>query len=178
MRTTSLTALGGILTALSVFIMFLAGIIPNLTYVIPAICGVLLLIPVQEAELRWSVFIYTAVSLLSIFIVADKEAVVMYIFFFGYYPIVKKVYDDHLKLIPRILAKAATFNISIVLGYVLLIYVFLIPVEGLTRWGNWTIAILLGLGNVVFWIYDWLLNSLNRIYLNKYRDRFHSIFRA
>ena len=85
MKNTSLTALGGIITALSVFIMFLAGIIPNMTYVIPELASILLIVTTQEADLKWSVFIYAAVSLLSIFIVADKEAVVMYVFLIGYY---------------------------------------------------------------------------------------------
>lgn len=178
MKTTSLTALGGIVTALSVFIMFLAGVIPNMTYVIPGICGVLLIPTVREADLKWSVFIYTAVSLLSIFIVADKEAVVMYIFFFGYYTIVKNIYDRRIPQPLRILVKLITFNAAIILGYLLLIYVFLIPIEGMERWGKWTIYILLGIGNVVFLLYDWLLNRLNALYDRKLHRRLRGVFRS
>ncbi|MBQ9066094.1 MAG: hypothetical protein IJ133_01005 [Clostridia bacterium] len=177
MNNTSLTALGGIITALSVFIMFLAGIIPNLTYVIPAICGLLLIFTIQEAELKWSVFIYIAVSLLSLLIVADKEAVIMYIFFFGYYPIAKDIYER--KLTSKALCylvKFVTFNVAIVIGYLLLIYIFMIPIEGMDRLGKWTPLALLGLGNVVFLIYDWLCTRLIVLYREKYHDRIRRSF--
>ncbi|MEG0979627.1 MAG: hypothetical protein RSE39_06295, partial [Oscillospiraceae bacterium] len=78
MKNTSLTALGGILTALSVFIMFLSSVLPFLSYTLPALAGLLLLIIVREAEAKWAVMIYVAVSILVFIIVPNKEASIMY----------------------------------------------------------------------------------------------------
>lgn len=178
MKNTALTALGGIITALSVFFMFLSGIIPNMTYVIPAFSGLLLIVTLEEAELKWSFFIFTAVSILSLIIVADKEAAVMYVFFFGYYPAVKKLYEAHFRGLLRILLKLITFNAAIVLGYLLLIYVFLIPSDMMQdTFGVWGPVILLALGNVVFIIYDRLINSLTFLYRKKVHPRVQKLFR-
>lgn len=177
LKNTSLTALGGIITALSVLLMILAGVIPNVTYVIPAFSGMLLILTVQEADLKWSFFIYAAVSILSLLIVADKEAAVMYVFFFGYYPAVKELYERHFGKILQIIFKMITFNVTIILGYLLLIYIFMIPIEGFDTFGKWTPFILLLIGNVVFWVYDFLITMLNSIYRKKVHPRISHLFR-
>lgn len=178
LKNTSLTALGGIITALSVFIMFLAGIIPNMTYVIPELASILLIVTTQEADLKWSVFIYAAVSLLSFFIVADKEAVTMYVFFIGYYPILKEVFDHKLKQPLRILCKLLVFNAATIVAYLVIIYVFLIPMEGMGRFGKYTPWILLGIGNVAFLLYDWMLSALIRLYQTKIHPKIGKIFKT
>lgn len=177
MKNTSLTALGGIITALSVFIMFLAGIIPNMTYVIPELASILLIVPTQETDLRWSVFIYIAVTLMSFFIVADKEAVTMYAFFIGYYPILKEVFDHKLRQPLRLLCKLLVFNAATIVAYLVIIYVFMIPMEGMGRFGKYTPWILLGIGNVAFLLYDWLLSALIRLYQSKFHKKIVNIFK-
>ena len=176
MKNTSLTALGGIISALSVFLMFLSGLIPNMTYVIPGLTAVLLICTIQEAELKWSTFIFITVSILSMLLVADKEAAVMYVFFFGYYPIVKEFYERKLHRILCLLLKFLTFNVMVVLGYLLIIFVFLIPVEGLDFLGKWTPVVLLGVGNIIFVLYDYVLTSLTALYLKKVQPRVRKLF--
>ena len=177
MKNTSLTALGGIITALSVFIMFLAGIIPNMTYVIPELASILLIVTTQEADLKWSVFIYAAVSLLTIFNVADKEAVGMYVFLIGYYPILKDIYDRRLHPVLRFLAKFVTFNVTTILAYLVIIYILLIPIEGMGRFGKYTAWILLAIGNVAFFLYDWMLGKLVLLYRKNMQKHIRKIFR-
>lgn len=169
MKNTSLTALGGIISALSIFFLFLAGVIPNLTYVVPAFAALLLIVTLEEAEPKWSLFIFIAVSLLSFFIVTDKEADIMYLFVFGYYPIAKKIFESHFPKWLSWLFKFALFNIMMILGYLVIIYVFLIPVEGLAEFGKWTPLILLAAMNVCLVIYDYLIGSLTALY----HKRFH-----
>lgn len=177
LNNTSLTALGGVISALSVFLMLLAGIIPNMTYVIPAISGILLIVTIREADLKWSLFIYISVAVLSLLIVADKEAAVMYTFFFGYYPVAKAFYEKHLNKVLCVLAKFITFNAAILAGYALLIYVFLIPVEGLDRFGKYGALVLLGIGNVIFILYDRIITSLNAIYDKRLHKRLSHLFK-
>ena len=91
MRQSAKTALAGIISALAVAIMFATTIIPFLTYALSAISGALLLLMVIEINRRWAFTSYVAVSILSILLLNDKEAALMYILFFGYYPIMKSV---------------------------------------------------------------------------------------
>ena len=175
-KNTSLTALGGIISALSVFIMFLSGIIPFLTYVIPAMSGLLLIVTIKETDIKWSFFIYVAVSILSLLVVADKEAAVMYTFFFGYYPVVKDLIDKHVKHSFRWIIKFIVFNIGVVLGYLFVIYVFGIPIDDMEEFGKYTVFVLLGLGNLTFFFYEITITNLEILYDRKWHTKIQRIF--
>ena len=96
-QNTSKTALGGIVAALSVATMFLTAVIPTLTYALPAVAGVLLVVMVIDVGKKWAFGVYAAVSLLSLLVLPDKEAAVLYVFFFGLYPIFKSVLAARLR---------------------------------------------------------------------------------
>ena len=83
-------ALGGIITALCLLLMFLTGVMPLLYLALPMVAGALLLIIVSEIGTGWAVLTYAAVSLLSIFVTFDKEAALIFILFFGHYPILRQ----------------------------------------------------------------------------------------
>lgn len=176
LNNTSLTALGGIISALSVFMMFLSGVFPFLTYVIPAFSGLLLIVTVREADLKWSFFIYCAVAILSMLVVADKEAAVMYTFFFGYYPVVREFLERHSSGVLKVIAKFAIFNVSVVLGYLVIIYVFAIPIEEMEEFGKYTYLVLLGLGNIIFVLVDNIISNLTYIYDKRWHKRIAKIF--
>ncbi|MEG1243639.1 MAG: hypothetical protein RR911_01050 [Oscillospiraceae bacterium] len=178
MKNTSLTALGGILTALSVFIMFLSSVLPFLSYTLPALAGLLLLIIVREAEAKWAVMIYVAVSILVFIIVPNKEASIMYIFFFGYYVIVKFTIENKISS-PAICwaIKLLIFNISVVLAYIVIIYVFAIPFEEMEEYGVYSVYILLGMGNLTFIVFDYAISKLAILYDNRWHKYFKKIFK-
>lgn len=175
MNNTSLTALGGIVTALSVFLMFLTGVIPFLTYIIPGLAGMLLIVLIADNNSKWAVMIYFATSLLSILVVADKESAIMYALFFGYYPILKVFLDKHIAKIPAYLIKLLVFNAAIIASYFIVVYLLGIPFSD--TFGKYTIPILLVLGNVTFVLYDFVLNEFYSIYLSKLKRRIDKIFR-
>ncbi len=178
MKNTALTALGGIISALSVMFMFLSSLVPFMTYVVPAFAGLLLIVTVREFSLKWSIYIYIAVSILSLLVIADKEAAVMYTFFFGYYTIFKYFLDGKVKnKVVKTVIKFIVFNISVVLGYLLIIYVFAIPLEEMEEFGKYTSLVLLGLGNITFVFYDIVVRNLSIIYDNKWHSRIRKIFR-
>ncbi len=79
-------ALGGIITALCLLLMFLTGVMPLLYLALPMVAGALLLIIVSEIGTGWAVLTYAAVSLLSIFVTFDKEAALIFILFFWTLP--------------------------------------------------------------------------------------------
>lgn len=56
------TAIGGIIAALSIVLMLLTSAIPTLTYAIPAIAGLLLVIIVIEVNKKWAFGVYFVVA--------------------------------------------------------------------------------------------------------------------
>ena len=87
-------AAGGIASSLCLLLMFLTGVFPFATYALPAMAGTLLVVVVLELNRATAVMVYVSVSLLSLFIAPDKEAALVFIFFFGYYPILKGLIEQ------------------------------------------------------------------------------------
>ena len=85
MKQTAKITFCGIITALSVVFMLLSYF-PYLTYAVPAVTGLLMMIIVIEINTRWAFAAYAAASVL-VFIFAEPESKLMYICLFGYYPI-------------------------------------------------------------------------------------------
>ena len=177
MKQTSKTALGGIVSALSVTLMLLTGIIPFMTYALPLAAGALLILMVIEINKRWAFIVYAAVSLLGILVVPDKEAAVFYIAFFGYYPIIKSTLEKHLNIVVEWVVKMLIFNLSTVAGYFFTTYVLGVPFDETGEFGKYSLIILLALANAVFIAYDIMLTRFITLYLRKFRKSFHKIFK-
>ncbi|MFQ9846006.1 MAG: hypothetical protein ACLRXC_03500 [[Clostridium] leptum] len=107
-------ALGGLLTALGVVLMFLTGLIPIGTYALPAIAGVLLIVAVIEIGAKWAWMIYAAVAVLSLLFAADKEAALLFVLFFGYYPVLKSFLERISNKVLSWISKFAVFNVAVV----------------------------------------------------------------
>ena len=73
--------------------------------------------------------------------------------------------------------KFLAFNVSVVLAYCVIVFVFQLPIEEMEDYGKWAVLGLLGLGNVVFVIYDIALSRLVTLYMLKWRKAFRKIMR-
>lgn len=177
MKKSAKTALGGITASLSLVFMLLTAVFPFLTYASPEIAGTLLIIMVLELNKKWAFGAYVTVSLLSLFILPDKEAAMMYVGFFGFYPILKPVLESKLPRVWEWLCKFLVFNASVCVSYLIIVYIFSIPIEGMERFGKWAVPALLAMGNVMFILYDMVISRLVSIYLNRWQKKFHSIFK-
>lgn len=178
MRKSSKTALGGMIAALSVTIMLSTAVIPYLTYALPAMAGVLLVLMVIEINKSWALCTYVAVSILSFLILPDKEAAMMYCAFFGCYPVFKPFVESKIKNnIVCWIIKAAFFNIMAVAAYLIIINVFGIPLEEMDEYGKWGIPLLLGMGNVMFVLYDICITRMVTLYLHKWQKKFRKLFK-
>ena len=145
-------ALGGVTSALAIVVMCLGGLIPVATYVCPAVCCVILHLILPSLKSKGAWVWYVSVSLLSLLLAPDKEAAAVFIFL-GYYPILKPVFDRS-KL--GIVYKFLLFNISTMIMYALLIYIFGMEgiVEDFAGLGAFMIIVTLILGNVTFFLLD------------------------
>ena len=168
--------MGGIVASLSLVMMLLTTALPVLMYVLPIMSGILLMLIVTELNKKWGLATYAAVSILSLLILPDKETAMVYAGFFGCYPVIKPVLDRLPKVLQWIL-KFLFFNAAVTVSYLIIIYVFSIPIEGMEGLGKWAIPLLLALGNVLFVLYDFLLSRLTLIYVKKWQKKFRSLFR-
>lgn len=173
-KTSYKVALGGVIASVAVFIMFTTGLAPFLTYVAPMFAGTLMIIIFTELSFGWAFTTYAAISVLSFLITPDREAALLFIFFFGYYPIVKALIEKlRLKTVQFIL-KLLCFNVSTILCYLVIINVFGMTevFDSLSEFGQYSLLIFLGAANVVFVIYDLFLNSCKKVYTERFRTRF------
>jgi hypothetical protein len=168
-------ALGGIVSALCILTMFLAGIMPALYLVLPMIAGVLMMIIAVEVNIKWALLTYIAVSILSMFVTFDKEAALVFIMFFGHYPILR-FYICKIKIPPlRGAVKLAVFNICIIAYFYVTVYIFGLEemLEEMNEYGKYGTIIMLGFSNIVFLLYDLNLELCS----NLYRKRIMPLFR-
>lgn len=159
----------GVITALAIVFMLLTGLIPIGTYALPALAGVLSVIIVIEMGARWAFPVYIAVSVISLLLAADKEAVVLFIAFFGYYPMLKAKMESLHKRLIEYLLKFAVFNAAMIVSFFITIYILRVPQESFTVFGIYLPWVFLVVGNVVFIIYDYAVSGLAVAYCQRLR---------
>lgn len=165
-------ALCGILSALGVVIMMITAIVPTATYAMPAMASLLLTVIVIEINKNWALASYFVVSILSLLLVPDKESVVFYILFFGYYPIYKQIIESKIKFqwLQWIL-KIAVFSISAVTVYYIAIHILGVPTDEFALFGVNVPLLFLLAGIVVFIMFDHAMTGVIVSYVNKLRKK-------
>lgn len=177
MKQTDKVALGGVLGALSLVCMLLT-IIPTATYALPAIAGVMLMPLVVEWGARFGLTVYAAVSVLALIMAPDKEAALLFVAFFGHYPIIKSLIEKHIRQLPiRWGIKFTVFNACVVAAYALLVWLFAFPMDEFEVFGISAMWLILLCGNAVFWLYDVALTRVITMYVCRLRSHLMRIVR-
>lgn len=169
MKKTKITALSGMLAALTVLFLFFGSVVQILAYVAPFISGLIMIILINNVNKRSAWTVFAVSSLVAVFLLPDKECALTYVFFFGWYPMVKDSFDKIKIKILRIVAKFAVYNVAVVFSQLVCIYVFGIPFDNVL--GVWGIVILLLLANLIFALYDMLFVLFSFIYMKKYYSK-------
>ncbi|MBR6671025.1 MAG: hypothetical protein IKL31_09860 [Ruminococcus sp.] len=164
-------ALGGIMTSVCLLCMFLAGIIPILYLVLPMIAGMIMVIIADEVNIPWAFLTYISVSLLSLFIVFDKEAALIFVMFFGHYPLLRIFISKIKTKILRITVKFAVFNICVLVFFYLTVFVMGLTatLEEINDWGRYGGLIMLFIVNLFFAAYDFNINSFMLFYRKHFK---------
>ena len=110
----------------------------------------------------WAWPSFVASSLLSFLVVADKEAVAMFVLFFGYYPILKAYFEQFSRRFLTWLAKYLLFNVAMIVEFILSIHLLGVPEESFTVFGVYLPWVFLLIGNVAFLLYDYCLLYTSR----------------
>ena len=174
MKNSSKISLCGMMCALSIVFMFLTGVFPYATYALPALAGLTLIVLVIETSKKWAFVAYLAVSLLSLLISPDRMAALLFIIFFGYYPILKSIIETKWKRISEWVCKLLLFNIAVGASYFLM--QFFVSMEDVWAvFGKYGIlGVIVGILflNIVFVIYDIAVSRVITAYIHWFRPRY------
>lgn len=151
------TALGGVLAAGSLAVLWLACVTPTGRLGVAAAAG---LFPIGAVLLvgRGAGFLcWAAASVLGLLILPDKGVALMYLCFMGLYPVVKSRLEQCASRPLEWVGKLACFNAALTLLWVAFRGLFL---PALPEWLAGKVWLLYGAGNLVFLLYDWGLSRL------------------
>lgn len=164
-----------LIAALSVSIMLLSGVFSVFSYAIPMLSSILMLSVVIETDKGWAFITYLTVSIFSMLLVPNKEAALMYTAFFGFYPILKAVFENSVRIrFFSYILKLAVFNLTMVAVFYIGLFLLGIPKAEYEIFGIYLPGLILAVGNFAFVLYDILLTRTVLVYIKKikpYLDR-------
>ena len=163
-------ALCGVLSALSVVVLLVGNVLQIGTYAAPMLASFLLIPVLEDYGKKYALLLYAVVSLLSLFLVPDKELVLFYVLVLGYYPVLRVRLNNGAL---RWVAKFGCFNAAVVVMYALLIVVLAPPelVQEFAAEGTPMLLALLALGNLSFWLCDRALTAITPLYRQRIAPR-------
>ncbi|MCH5195209.1 MAG: hypothetical protein J1F28_00760 [Oscillospiraceae bacterium] len=174
-----IVALCGIMSALALAVMFVFGFVPMFEYITPAFAGVLIYVIREELGVKYGLVSYIAVGLLCLLITSNYEVAFLFIFLFGYYPILREYFQKLRFFLLRGLVKLAVAAVAIAGCYSILIFAFGMTqlLEDANDFGKYSAIILASLAMFAFAAYDIFLGYLKFFYEKllkpKIRKRMH-----
>ena len=175
MKNTKKITLCGMVASLSIVIM-LTSYFPYLTYAIPALAGIFMMVPLIECGVSWSFGTYIASSAI-IFITGETEAKLLYVLFLGYYPILKSLIERIKKQAVEWVLKLICFNAAAVAFYYVSSMLFAVSFDDLGDFGKYGAFIFLAICNVVFVIYDIGISRVASYYIISLHDKVKKIIK-
>lgn len=163
----------GVIAALSLVLMMLTSLVPVGTYAFPCFAGIFIAAVVIEYGWKWALGVYTVTAFLSLFLAGDKEAVLYFIAFFGYYPILKGTIEKRVKnRFLQYFIKFAVFNAAAVGSFYAASFLLSVSPDEYTVFGVYVPLAFLAFGNVFFLIYDFAVTVFIAQYVVRIRNRF------
>ena len=161
---TKITALGAMLTALGVTMMYLGAVTDVLDLSMCALASFICTFALLEFGVGYAVSISTATLLLSLMLLPSKIVAFEYALMAAY--MILKPRMERLDRIFAWLIKLLYINASLVLGLVAAKYVFMLPDDGI-----WINVAFVALGNVAFVLFDLACTKLIILYVYRLRKR-------
>lgn len=153
-------ALTAMLAGLSLIFLYAASALPTGRLGLTAVAGLFPAAAVVAFGLPAGFLCYGGTAILALLLAADKGLALLYLLFFGLYPMVKGAAEKIGRLWAELAIKIAFFNgvFSLFLFFLRTVFFSVAPVEGLPVWG-----VYLG-GNLVFLAYDFGFSKLICLY--------------
>ena len=167
MKQTKLIAVGAVLCAVGVVLLYLGSVSQVLDLSCAALASILVTYAVIEMRGIWPYLVYIVTSLLSLLLLPDKFGAVVYTVFAGYYPIVKYYVEKMMHGVAEWAVKLILFNAALTGVILISKKVLMMPDDEIAF--KWIVYLVC---NVVFILFDIALTRLITLYLVKFRKRF------
>ena len=160
-------AISAMLSALGVVVLYLGSVIEVIDIAMAVIASLFAIFAVIEygSASAWSIYAITGV--LSAVLLPNKFPAIMYILFFGFYPIVKEKIEKLSKKTLQWVLKEVLFNVCLILLMIIGNYFLMVDVKA------WVAVevVFFALANATFVIYDIALTRLISFYVFKLRGK-------
>ncbi len=156
------TAVGGIAAAIVTVMMFFEGFVTVGQYTVPVICGMIILSVSYVTGKKYALYAYAAASVLTMLFCADKEAVLCFIMYAGYYPVFRSVIEGVKSIALRFIIKILHFDISAFVIYEISISILGIPADEFSVLGISIPIVFFAALNIAFIVYDIMLDRFEK----------------
>lgn len=163
MKKTGKMTLSAILAALASVFM-ITSFFPYLTYGIPALASLFIMVAVVEMGVKWGFAVYIVSALLVAILPGEPEAKLIYVAILGYYPVLKAILENKLSRVLEYVIKFTVFNAMILLTYGVIAGIVGIELGDMGEFGKYTAVILMAAANLVFIIYDIMITRVSLWY--------------
>lgn len=162
---TFIIALGGICLALAVILMFGATFVPGVELTLFALSSLLTIVMIIETGVGGGLLVYAGACILGFLLIPGKVAIVPYVFFFGYYGIVKYYIEKIKSGVVQISLKLFFFAALMCLGILLFKSIL---AEGI-HLPDYPTAVLIAGGTIFLLLYDYILTFIINFYQRRLR---------
>lgn len=163
MKNTKRLALAAIMSALGAVIMYLGCLFEILDLSTAAIASMCVLLVLVETGAKYSWLSYAVTGIISLIILPVKTAGILFVGFFGFYPMAKAFFEKKFRGWRCLVLKILMLNVCTAL---MLLAVRYVMTEAL-----WFEIMTLVLANIVFVVYDYALSQLLRAYVFVWRKK-------
>ncbi len=175
MKNSKKITLSALMAALATVFMLLSYF-PYLTYAIPAVAGLFIMVIVMEIDYKWAFLSYLASAVL-VFLFAEPESKLMYICLFGFYPIVKGLIEKIHKPAIEWVLKLICFFLAVLLAYFVFAGLLGVNLDDINDFGKYSVLILLLFGTAAFVLYDIAISKMAFVYFERLHTRIRRILK-
>lgn len=164
-KSTKKLTVASMLCALSVVLLLVGSFVEVMDLSASALASFIVIFAVIELGGAYPLLIWAVSSALAVFLLPNKLPAIYFSLFFGWYPIVKNIYErlhTALSWFLKILSFSASF------GLITYISVSIVGAEELT---DTLTPLLIALGAVVFVVYDIALTRIISAYIRVWRQK-------
>jgi len=155
-------AFSALIAALTVILLYFASIWPTGKIGLVAAASLFTAAAVVEAGLLSGLYVYIVSAALGMLIIPDRSAAILYVLFFGYYPIIKSLIERIGLIFLQWILKLAVFNTALTVIW------FLLRELVLDFWESTPDVIIVYLGgSAVFALFDYGFTKVIWLYINR-----------
>lgn len=163
------------ISAALISVIMLLGYIPNLTYAIPAIAGLVLMVVLIELNIKYTIATYVVSSVIALF-TAENEVKFLFILLFGIYPWLKSLIEKAKTNALCFVFKILFFNLSVAAFYVVIVLLTGINLFNGEKVTLFAVLFIIA-ANLVFLVYDFALSRLSNFYIVRLHDTVKKLMR-